>query len=315
MTLPHFSIATCRVACLIIGLAAAPLAAYVPAALAQTAAATDDAKQRVIEEEAKTAFAAADKAKITGPSRVKLLEQGFLDLPDGRLFVPQPEASSVLRAMGNSASSSVVGLIFSGDKSGWWAVLNYLPSGYVRDEEAKEWNADELLANLQKGTEDGNSDRLQRGFKPIEVSGWIEKPLYNADKHRLVWSALVRDKGASGEEGSVNYNTYALGRDGYFSLNLITKADTVAQDKTAAAELLAGISYNAGKNYSDFNASTDHVAEYGIAALIGGIAAKKLGLLALGAAFFLKFAKLGLLALVAFGAGIAKFFRRKRPQA
>ena len=298
-----------------IGLAIAPLANCAPPALAQTATPIDDAKQRIIDEEAKTAFAAADKAKITGPSRVKLLDQGFLDLPDGRLFVPQPEAGSVLRAMGNSGSSSVVGLIFSGDANGWWAVLNYLPSGYVQDEEAKDWNADELLANLQKGTEDGNGDRLERGFKPIEVNGWIEKPIYNADRHWLVWSAMVREKAASAEEGSVNYNTYALGRDGYFSLNLITKADSVAKDKVAAAELLAGISYNLGKNYSDFNASTDHVAEYGIAALIGAIAAKKLGLLALGAAFFLKFAKLGVLAIVAFGAGIAKFFRRKRPQA
>jgi Protein of unknown function (DUF2167) len=32
---------------------------------------------------------------------------------------------------------------------------------------------------------------------------------------------------------------------------------------------LAALSYTPGKGYEDFNASTDHIAEYGIAALVG----------------------------------------------
>ena len=51
-----------------------------------------------------------------------------------------------------------------------------------------------------------------------------------------------------------------------------------AGDDDAGHELLADLDYNSGKRYEDFNASTDHIAEYGLAALIGGIAAKKLGL-------------------------------------
>ncbi|MGH2199070.1 DUF2167 domain-containing protein, partial [Enterococcus faecalis] len=66
---------------------------------------------------------------------------------------------------------------------------------------------------------------------------------------------------------------------------------TIATDKSAAHELLATLSYQSGKRYEDFSASTDRIAEYGLLALVGGVAAKKLGLLAVVLAFVLKFAK------------------------
>src|ERR1700678_2169271 len=104
---------------------------------------------------------------------------------------------------------------------------------------------------------------------------------------------LAKDKDqADNVPKGINYNTYALGRDGYFSLNLLSNSAQIASDKTAAHELLADLDYNSGKRYEDFSATTDRIAEYGLAALIGGIAVKKLGLLALGAALVLKFAKL-----------------------
>jgi uncharacterized membrane-anchored protein len=109
----------------------------------------------------------------------------------------------------------------------------------------------------------------------------------------------------------VNYNTYALGRDGYFSLNLLSSSDRIASEKAVAHELLADLQYNAGKRYEDFSAGTDRVAEYGLLALVGGAVAKKLGLFALLAATALKFAKVIALGAIAFGAGLVKFFRRK----
>jgi uncharacterized membrane-anchored protein len=121
---------------------------------------------------------------------------------------------------------------------------------------------------------------------------------------------MVHEIGGAASDGSVNYNTYALGRDGYVSLDLITSPDAVAEDKAAAKTLLAAIHYDRGKAYEDFNPKTDHIAEYGVAALIGGVALKKLGLLALGAAFALKFAKIIGLAAVAGIAGARRFFRR-----
>jgi len=151
-----------------------------------------------------------------------------------------------------------------------------------------------------------------RGFQEWEVVGWVEKPAYDAATHRLVWSLLSKRKGEPDTvEKGVNYNTYALGREGYFSLNLLTLSTRVDIDKSAPHELLAALSYDSGKRYDDFNAATDRVAAYGLAALIGGVAAKKLGLVAIIGAFVLKFAKLIGLAAVGVWAGFKSLFRRK----
>ncbi len=127
-----------------------------------------------------------------------------------------------------------------------------------------------------------------------------------------MWSALVRDKGAASDAGaSINYNTYALGREGYMQLNLVTERERIDGDKKHAHALLAALDYNSGKRYEDFDASKDRVAEYGLAALIAGAAAKKLGLFAALLAIILKSWKLALLGLLGVGALVSKLFGRK----
>jgi hypothetical protein len=66
-------------------------------------------------------------------------------------------------------------------------------------------------------------EREKRGIPALEIQGWVERPHYEAATHRLIWSMAARSKGQPADDpGAVNYNTYALGRDGYISLNLIT---------------------------------------------------------------------------------------------
>jgi uncharacterized membrane-anchored protein len=271
-------------------------------------------QQQAIDAEKADAEAAVDKAKVLGPAQVTLQDQGVLALPEGFSFVPQPQAGRLMRAYGNSDSSALVGLILPEAADGnWWATLDFVKAGYVKDDDAKNWNADELLASLKEATESQNAERGRRGFPAVEITGWIEPPAYDASSHRLVWSALVRQIGGNGDQGSVNYNTYALGREGYFSLDLITSQAAIAANKSVAQALLADISYDKGKAYQDFEASSDHVAAYGLAALIGGVALHKFGLFALGAAFVLKFAKvLGLGAVVVVAALRRLFVRAKK---
>jgi uncharacterized membrane-anchored protein len=197
-------------------------------------------------------------------------------------------------------------------QSGWFVVMRFLKSGYIKDDDAKEWNVEDLLAGLRAGTEEGNTERRARGINEIEIVGWVEAPKYDAASHRLVWSLESKEKGiAAGGERGVNYNTYALGREGYISMNLVTGMKEIQTEKPIAHELLAALQYNDGKRYSDFNSATDHVAEYGLAALVGGVAAKKLGLFALLFAFLVKFWKLIAVGLVAAGALLVKL--RKKP--
>jgi uncharacterized membrane-anchored protein len=220
-----------------------------------------------------------------------------------------------LRAMGNPVGNSVMGMIYppKNADAGWMMVASYNPSGYVKDDDAKDWKADDLLKSIREGTEEGNKERRSRGFPEMDIVGWIEKPAYEAATHRLVWSIASRDKGAAtNAEQGVNYNTYALGREGYISLNLVTDASTIEKEKPIARNMLAALDFNSGKRYSDFNASTDHVAEYGLAALVAGAAAKKLGLLAVMGAFLLKFSKILIFGGLAALGVIGKIFTRKK---
>lgn len=79
-----------------------------------------------------------------------------------------------------------------------------------------------------------------------------------------------------------------------------------------AQQLLADIEFNQGERYADYNAATDKVAEYGLAALVGGVAAKKLGLLAVIGAFLAKAGKFLIIGAVAVGGAIKSWLGRRR---
>ena len=68
------------------------------------------------------------------------------------------------------------------------------------------------------------------------------------------------------------------------------------------------------KRYGDFNSSTDKVAAYGLAALVAGVAAKKLGLLALLAATAVKFAKVIVLAVAGVFVAIKRWLKGRTGQ-
>jgi uncharacterized membrane-anchored protein len=153
------------------------------------------------------------------------------------------------------------------------------------------------------------------GIPPMEVTRWIESPKYDATVHHLVWSIEARLKNGQDTDPTINYNTYVLGREGYISMDLVTLTSTIETDKNTAAALLAATTFNNGKRYTDVNFSTDKIAAYGLAALVGGLAIKKLGLLAIIGAFLLKFAKVIAIGVAAFGGGLFKRFRRKKDDA
>ncbi len=288
---------------------AAVAAAFLAAAAAQA--------QGQAEAELEAAFEAAKQTAVQGPSDVKLGEQATLKLPEGFVYVPPVEGQRIMTAMGNRVGTGLLGLVFPADDpdASWFVVMSYVDSGYIRDDDAKDWNADELLANLKAGTDEQNRERKARGIPEMEVLGWVEAPRYDAATHRLVWSAATKDKSAPGASPrGVNYNTYALGREGYISLNLVTEYASIATDRPLANRLLGALEFSAGRRYADFNASTDRVAEYGLAALVGGFAAKKLGLFATLGVLLVKFWKVLAIAGVGLAAGLGKLLGRKKAE-
>lgn len=266
-----------------------------------------------LELERAAAFKAVQESQKPGPADIALRDQAHLKLPEGYVWVPQPAAGQMMEVMGNRVDSSFVGAVLPNSDSDWFAIVKFVDEGYIKDDDAKDWNADDMLKSLREGTEAFNAERAKRGITPIEVTGWAQKPQYDAATHRLVWSALSKEKGGSADDQGVNYNTYSLGRDGYISLNLVTNANQLDKFKPDALKLLAALEYNDGKRYADFNGSTDKVAAYGLAALVAGAAAKKLGLLAVVLAFLAKFAKIIVVAVGGVLWGITKVFKKKSP--
>jgi uncharacterized membrane-anchored protein len=311
----------------------APLLAWLAGLLlfAGNASATDEpAAGADPRAEAEAAVMAAQRAAVTGPHDIALRDQAVLRMPAKFAYVPAEESRRLLQAMGNQPGPNLLGMIVpdgAGAESdedadavaeeeggNWIVVMEYVDSGHIKADDAKEWDAEALLKSLRDGTEQGNEERRRRGLGELQVLRWIEPPQYSADTNRLVWSAATKDKSEPGDmPRGVNYNTYALGREGYVSLNLVTDYESIEKEKAVARQLLAALQFNEGRRYADFTESTDRVAEYGLAALVGGIAAKKLGLLAVIAAFAVKFAKvIGVAAIAALGIGAKIFGSRKK---
>lgn len=257
-----------------------------------------------------------DLPRTMGPAQVPVRDQAAIDLPKDYVFYPEKSGRQIMEKMGNTAGDTFVGLIAPAGGGDWFVILQYEPSGHISDEDARNWNADKLLSDVREGTEAQNERWRKEGAPELEVVGWAEKPHYDAVTRRLVWSIEAREKGQKdNSQNIVNYRTLMLGREGYVSMTMVSPLATVATDKTFVNLLLSKLDFTKGKKYADFDIKTDKVAEYGLAALIAGVAVKKLGLIAVITAFALKFAKVIGLAVIGGLAAFRRFFRRKQPTA
>lgn len=249
---------------------------------------------------------------VAGPKEIDLGDQGTLKLPAGYVYLNASDAAALMTHWGNPGPHKLLGLVMGATEQDAWAVsLKFRNEGYVKDEDAKSWNADELFKSVKEGTEASNEERRKLGGGELHVIDWVQKPQYDAATHRLVWGMRAEAVQGTQRDESVNYHTYVLGREGFIEMNLMTDSKSLAAARPRADELLAATSFGPGKRYEDFSESTDKVAQYGLAALVAGGVAKKLGLLATLGLLFAKFWKVALVGVALFGGGIAKLFKRK----
>lgn len=246
-----------------------------------------------------------------GPTEAKLGDQALLKLPKGYRFLGSQETQRLLKQMGNFPSGSELGLITSAsDGQQWFMVVRYIDAGYVKDDEAANWDADVLMASIKEGTEEDNKTRQSQGFPLLIIRGWEEKPHYDKQANKVVWAIAAQEQ----ETVGVNYNTLALGRQGYLSMNMVGSLEELPTLKPHVGLLLANVEFIEGKRYADFDSTTDKVAAVGLSALIAGAAIKS-GLLAKLWAFiiplFLAGKKLLVLLVIALGGLAAKYFNKK----
>lgn len=213
-----------------------------------------------------------------GPTKVKLGgDLAEIYVPEGMVFIAKAETVMLLEQTGNFPEGNELGCLLMDDENeAFWVVISYDKMGYVKDDDAADIDADELLADFKAGTEAANEQRKAQGDTPLNLIGWGEEPRYDSQRHHLVWALI----GESAGDKVVNFNTRILGREGVMSLNLICDPANLDRYKPQMDVLLQNTTYSEGKRYADFQEG-DTVSEAGILALVaGGAAAAKLGFFA-----------------------------------
>ncbi|MEO8839622.1 MAG: DUF2167 domain-containing protein [Herbaspirillum sp.] len=243
-----------------------------------------------------------------GPVTVQLGNHASLRVPDGYAFL-NTEGTKSLNTIMQNPPNGVDTYALAPKSLLWVSLFSYEKTGYVKDNE--QLNPDDILNSVREGTAAANKERKSRGWDEIDVVGWSSKPAYDEQIKSLAWAILAEDSRT--HEDVVNYNTRLLGRYGVMAVTLVTSQDQLVSAIAQFKNTLTGFNFAAGETYGEYQPG-DHVAEYGLAALItGGVAAvaAKKGLFAVIGGFLIAAWKFALIALVALGAWFKSLFKRE----
>lgn len=240
-----------------------------------------------------------------------------LRVPDGLRFLNGSDAQTVLvRLWGNPPMSEPLGLLMPASAGplspeAWAVIITYEEEGYVKDQDAEKIDYADLLKQMQKDAREANKERAKQGYSTVELVGWAAPPRYDKTVHKLYWAKQLKFSG--GDEDTLNYNIRILGRRGVLILNAVAAMSQLPEIERNAPQILAALDFNPGNRYADFSeASGDKVASYGIAALVAGGVAAKLGLFKGLWIFLLGAKKFVIIGVVALGAFLRKLFGKNK---
>jgi uncharacterized membrane-anchored protein len=237
-----------------------------------------------------------------------------IEVPTNFNYLGREDAEKVLvKLWRNPPSSDTLGMLIPADKGPldpdcWAVTLSYANDGYVKDTDANKINYDDLLKQMQKDVQAANKERAQRGYSTFELVGWAAPPRYDADTHKLYWAKDLKFDGESSD--TLNYNIRILGRRGVLVLDVIGGMDQLDEVQKETPQILSMVNFDQGNRYADFDPKIDKVAAYGIAALVAGGVAAKLGLFKLLWVFILGAKKFIIIAFAALAAWFRKIFKR-----
>ena len=243
-----------------------------------------------------------------GPTTGAIGDKARIAVPAGYGFLGAADTKKFLELNHNLASGREY--LLAPAKFDWFALFEFEPIGYVKDNEAID--ADEVLRDVREGTARGNEERRKRGWDTMSVVGWEFPPQYDRQAKLLEWALIGKDDRT--DDRVINYNTRILGRTGVMSVVIVAEPGALNQAVAEFKGLIGGYRYVAGERYAEFREG-DRVAEYGLAALIAGGAAAvatKKGFWALLAGFFAAAWKFLAAGAVAVLAGFKKFFHKKQ---
>ena len=251
-----------------------------------------------------------------GPATVAISDQAQLRLPKGMRYLDPKETSKFLKLNGNPPAEHDHTVAPEGP--GWFAILEFDPSGYVSDKE--KIDPDALFKQLKTNEASDNEERKSLGQTGLHLDRWLAAPHYDAGTHNLEWGTVMHsDSGGQ----IINYTSRILGRNGVTRAILVSDPTNFSNDLPQYRTALAGFAYQPDKTYEAHQAG-DKMAAYGLGALVaGGAAAAAVktglfagifaGLLKFGVAFY-KVIAIGAVALFAgFRKRIGRLFGRTAP--
>ena len=234
-----------------------------------------------------------------------------LQLGKSYYFLGKDEARKVVVDLwGNppAQADDVLGLIVpegSNPLNDWSAVVTYQKTDYVSDKDADSTDYAGYIKQIQDGEADENATRQKDGYATTHLVGWAQPPSYDKASHTMIWARDI--KFSDSQTDTLNYDIRLLGRRGVLSLNMVSNMPDLAYVHKAAAQLAAAGHYNTGARYEDYQAG-DKKAAFGVGGLvaagIGLVVAKKVGLLGV----LLLFAKKGFIIIAGAFAAIGRWF-------
>ena len=236
-------------------------------------------------------------------------------VPEEFRYLDSKDANTVLSGLwGNPPDTNTLGLIVPANISpaspeAWAVIITYDEDGYVKDDEAAKMDYDKLIQQMREGTSEASKEREKSGYSSIELVGWATPPRYDKSTHKMYWAKELKFGGSP--ENTLNYNIRMLGRRGVLVLNAVAGMSQLSDIEAATPAVLAMVDFQEGHRYTDFNASTDKVATYGLAALVVGGLAAKAGLFKGLIVAVLAAKKLVIVGCVAVAAWMKKLFGKK----
>jgi uncharacterized membrane-anchored protein len=199
-----------------------------------------------------------------GPSVGELGVTAQLKVPEGYVFVGPSDTRVIMEANHNPLSNKELGFIAPANET-WYAVFEFDDVGYVKDDEKDTLDANAMLDSIRTGTEEGNKERLRRGWPTMTIIGWEQPPHYNDLTHNLEWAIRAQTEG----EPVINHNTRLLGRGGVMEVTLVADPAVMAETLPKFKQMLSGFDFKTGHRYAEFHAG-DKTAAYGLTGLVVG---------------------------------------------
>lgn len=240
------------------------------------------------------------------------------NLPKGFQFLNEKDSRTVLVDLWRNPpqiAEEALGMIIQSPGNlltaeGWGVIITYSEDGHVDDSDAAKINYGDLLKQMQAGIHEANAEREKNGYPSMELVGWAEPPHYDPVTHKIYWAKELAFGGNTSH--TLNYCIRILGRRGVLELNTVAPISSLLAIRQNSHQILDSVDFGEGHRYADYDHNTDHLASYGIAALVAGGIAGKMGffkMLLMGALAAKKFVIIGALGAAS---AISRFFKRKK---